>query len=95
MIQVTGAKVNLTEQTVRELLSAIEEAKKITTFTNEPMPDGDIDIETHIKLMRERGEILVKSPHNGIQYAISLEKGQHTQESMGYRLNRQVYVWAG
>ena len=43
MIQVTGAKVNLTEQTVRELLSAIEEAKKITTFTDEPMPDGDMD----------------------------------------------------
>ena len=86
MIQVKQGTVKLTEQTVRELLSAIEEAKKVTTFTNDPLPDGDMDTETFIRLKRERGEILVRSQYSGIEYAIGIEKRPHTQESLGYKL---------
>lgn len=86
MIQITGAKVNLTEQTVHELLRAIEKAKEITTFTDEPFPEGDMDTETHTRLMRERGVIIVKSQYSDIKYHISLEKRPQSQESLGYQL---------
>jgi hypothetical protein len=86
MIYVTGAKVKITEQTVRELLSAIEEAKEITTFTNDPLPDGDMDTEMHLRLMRERGEIVVQSRYSDIEFSIDIEKRPHSQESLGYQL---------
>ncbi len=87
MIKVTGATVNLTEQTVRELLSAIEKAKGITTFTDKPMPEGDMMTAEHLKHMRERGTILVESSHTGIKFSIDIEKRPHSQESLGYMLN--------
>ena len=86
MIQVKQGTVKLTEQTVRELLFAIEEAKKVTTFTNDPLPEGDMGTETFIRLERERGKILVKSLYSGIEYAIDIEKKPQTQESLGYKL---------
>ena len=86
MIQVTEATVKLTEQTVRELLSAVEEAKKITTFTNDPLPEGVMDTGTHTRFMRERGEIAVRSQYDNIEYQIEIEKRPHSQESLGYRL---------
>ncbi len=87
MIQVTKAKVNLTEQTVRELLNAIEKAKEITTFTDKPFPEGDMMTHEHLLHKRERGEILVESEYTGIQYVINLEKRPHSQDSLGYHLN--------
>lgn len=86
MITVQKGVVRLTEQTVRELLSAIEEAKKVTTFINEPIPDGDIENDTYVRLMRERGKITVRSNFCGISYSIGIETTPQTQESLGYRL---------
>lgn len=86
MIEIKAGTVNLTEQTIRELLWAIEEAKKVTKFTDEPLPDGDMGTDTLVKLKRERGTILVKSFYSNIEFSISLEIEPHTQESMGYKL---------
>lgn len=86
MIKVKSGTVSLTEQTVKEIMRAIEEAKKVTEFTDEPMPEGDMDTGSYIRLKRERGTILVKSPFMEIEYSISLETKPQTQESAGYKL---------
>jgi hypothetical protein len=80
MIQVKAGTVRLTEQTVRELLSAIEEAKRITTFTNDPIPDGNTDSETLVRLMRERGVVTVKSEYSDIEFQVDVEKRPKSQE---------------
>jgi len=87
MITVNGGSVYLTEQTVRELLSAIEKAKKVTEFTNDPMPDGDMCEDYHTLLKRERGQITVSSTYSGIKYVIDVEKRPHSMESLGYKLD--------
>lgn len=87
MIKVKAGTVKLTEQTVKELMWAIEEAKKVTKFTEDPMPEGDMDTGSFVKLKRERGTILVKSTYSDIEYSISLEVTPRTQESLGYKLD--------
>ncbi len=87
MIQINEATISITERTVRELLAAIEEAKKVTKFTDEPLPDlDDMNDSTRIGLMRERGTIKVSSRYEYIEYNIALETKPKTQESIGYRL---------
>jgi len=86
MIQIREATVSITEQTVRELLAAIEEAKKVTKFTDKPLPDFDMDESTRIGLERERGTIKVSSRYGNIEYRITLETKPQSQESIGYRL---------
>lgn len=87
MITIKAGTVHITEQTVHELLRAIEEAKKITIFTESPMPDGDMEIDYYIRCKRERGSILVKTPFSDIEFEVSLETKPHTQESLGYELD--------
>lgn len=86
MIKVDKGTVHLTEQTIKEIQIAIEKAKKELTFTNDPMPDGDMDTKTFQKLKAQRGEILVQSSYSGIDFSVSVEKFPHTQESLGYKL---------
>jgi len=85
MIKITSGTIYLTETTVRELIKAIEEAKKITKFTDKPLPDGDMSREDLIREKRKRGHILVKSPYTNIEYEIDLEQRPYS-ESLGYKL---------
>ncbi len=86
MLTIKKGTLKLTEQTVKELMWAIEEAKKETTFTDDPMPKDDMDMDTYYRLKRERGEILVSSEYAPLDFFISLETRPHSQESVGYRL---------
>ena len=87
MIKISDATVEITEQTLRELLKAVEDTKKETTFTNDPIPGGDMNLETYREFKKKRGEILVESRYSPIKFLISLETAKNTQESLGYRLN--------
>ena len=90
-IEVTKGTVKLTEQTVRELLSAIEEAKgKLTPFKedHEPKPNYECDMSDEQRTLElaKRGTVTVKSHYSGVEYQISVEKRPQSQESLGYRL---------
>lgn len=80
------AEIHVSEQTLRELLAAVDKAKEVIQFTDEPMPDGDMDIETFNRCKASRGQIRVYSPY-GETFIVSVEKQPHSQESMGYRLD--------
>ncbi len=86
MIQIEKGVVNITEQTIKELVAAIEKARIETNFSNEPMPNGEMDQETFKAVMRMRGTIFVESEYSGISFKIHLETKPNTQESLGYRL---------
>ena len=86
MIEIEKAQVYITEQTVKELMAAIEKAKEETEFISEPMSDEDMDQETHRAGMRKRGTIFVESRYSRISFKIYLETEPNTQESLGYRL---------
>ncbi len=86
VLTVNKATVTLDEQTVKELVKAIEEAKQTLRFTNDPMPYGDMSENDYIRHKAHRGDILVKSPHSGIAFSISLEIGGNISESAGYEL---------
>lgn len=92
MIEINEAIIHLTEQTLRELLSAVEKAKKDMTFTTELYPKGDMSVETKIKLDRERGKILVESPWSKEKFLISVEINPNTQESLGYKLHESPKI---
>jgi len=85
-IVVKDATVIISEQTVKELVCAMEKAREEIEFTDEPMPDGDMDIENYKRLKAKRGEILVSSYYDNTTFAINLETTSHTQESQGYKL---------
>ncbi len=86
MLTINKGTLKLTEQTVKELMWAIEEAKKETTFTDDPMPNDDMDMDTYYRLKRERGEIFVSSEYAPLDFFISLEVRPNSQESVGYSL---------
>ena len=81
--------INITEQTVKELMKAIEKAKETMTFTDEPMPEGDMSPSDHNRLMAERGQVLVGSEFSTIDFRIDLEVTPNSQESLGYSLEIQ------
>jgi len=90
MIRIKNAELILTEQTVRELVKAIEKAKKETTFITEPTSEKkfacDMTPEQFNLQQRRKGTIRVKSEYSKIEYVIHLEVEPHTQESLGYKL---------
>ena len=86
MLTIKKGTLKITEKTVRELMAAIEKAKAETEFTDEPMPEADMDMDTFYRLKRERGEILVTSKYAPLDFLISLEVQPHSQESVGYKL---------
>ena len=85
-IDLNDATLSFTEQTVREMMNAINKAHKEIDFVNSPMPDDLMSTETFNKLSRERGIITVKSDFTDIKFVITLETKPHTQESLGYKL---------
>ncbi|MFW9871805.1 MAG: hypothetical protein ACFFG0_01800 [Candidatus Thorarchaeota archaeon] len=86
MIIVKNAEIQLTEQTVRELISAIEKVKEEVEFTTDPMSGSDMSEEQFIEEQKKRGIIRVKSSYSKIEFRISLETKPRTQESLGYKL---------
>lgn len=89
MLTIKKGTLKITEQTVKELMWAIEKAKHEITFTDEPMPDGDMDMDTFHQLRAERGEILVTSEYAPLDFLVLLEVRPHSQESVGYTLKRK------
>lgn len=86
MIIAKSAEVRITEQTVRELMRAIEQVKEEVEFTREPMEDCDMSEKQYIEEKKKRGEILVRSSFSKIEFIISVEIKEKTQESLGYKL---------
>ena len=86
MLRIDKGTLRISEQTIIELTKAIEKAKEETSFTDEPMPDGDMDKQTYISLKRKRGEILVSSPYANLDFIITLNVLNQDTESLGYRL---------
>ena len=58
-IKIQKGEITLTEQTLKELLFAIHDAKEITEFTNEPMPNCDMEEETYIYELRRRRKKII------------------------------------
>lgn len=85
MLIIKKGILKITEQTIRELIGAIDKAKDEITFTEDPIPADDMDTETYWKMKAERGEILVTSEFAPIDFLIQLETRPHSQESVGYR----------
>lgn len=88
MITIRKGTLKITEQSVRELMAAIKKAKDEITFTEDPMPNDDMDTETFYRLKAERGEILVTSEHAPLDFLVLLEVRPKSQESVGYKLFR-------
>jgi len=90
IIKINNAEVTLTEQTVKELVKAIEKARKETKFVTEPTSPKkyacDMTPEQFVLKQRTRGIIKVKSQFSKIEFNIYLEVDPHTQESLGYKL---------
>jgi len=88
MIKTRDAEVYMTEQTVKELMSAIKKAKEEVKFIDEPFPKGDISESQYVEERKKRGTIIVKSNFSNIDFVIHLDtcKDRQTQESLGYRL---------
>ena len=86
MIKVDKATVQVSEQTVKEFMKAIEKAKETIEFTDEPIPDGDMSTEMYNRYKAARGEVIVSSPYAPVKFQIAIEKNPHTQESCGYAL---------
>ena len=78
--------IKVTEQTVKELLWAIEKSHKEITFTDEPWPTDDVEDSEFEKLRQRKGYILVKSYYSDIEFLISLETKPQSQESLGYNV---------
>jgi len=86
MITVDKATVKVSEQTIKELVKAIEKAKVAIEFTDEPMPDGDMTTEMYNQYKAARGEIIVSSPYAPVRFKVAIEKCPNSQESYGYAL---------
>jgi len=91
MIKVKSAQVHLNEQTIKELMKAMEQAKTEVEFTNEPIPDGDMSESDYVEEMKKRGRLTVRSLYSPIEYIIRLDtvvitEERSTQESLGYKL---------
>ena len=87
MINVEKAEVELSEQTVRALVRAIDKSKETIDFIDEPMPKGDMSVYQSKVANRERGNITVSSKYSGITYKVRVETRPHSQESLGYELD--------
>ena len=64
MIEVNECTVHLTEQTIKEINKAIAKAhEKISDFSDDSMPEGDMSTDTYIRERAKRGKIFIKSPY--------------------------------
>ncbi|KKN96704.1 hypothetical protein LCGC14_0163480 [marine sediment metagenome] len=87
-IQINAARVLLTETTLRELVAACEQARAEIPFTDDPMPDGDMEMTTYDRERSLRGLIRVQSHGaSAVIFKIALDGTQSGGgESVGYRL---------
>ena len=86
MIRIITGAVMLSEQTLNELVKAVEKARDEIEFTDEPMPRTDMTAEQFVREKARRGEIQVESPHSGISFVIQLPRWDREQERLRYRL---------
>jgi len=90
MIRIKNAEVTLTEQTVKELVNAIEKAKNETKFISKSEYSRkamyDMTPEQYNLLQKSRGQIRVKSEFSRVEFVINIEVNPNTQESLGYKL---------
>ena len=85
-VEIKKATITLTEQTVREIVAAMEKARLGRTFTCDPMPTGDMSSDTYRAEQEKRGVIFVGSEYSPYEFRVLLEVRPHSQESAGYRL---------
>ena len=91
MIKVQQGTVILSEQTLRELLKAVERRKE-TFITDAPMPDYsdvDVDLSTIEEEDYDRGNIYVVSKHSRTSFKIKIENPSspdERSEGLGYKL---------
>ena len=90
-VKVKVCSVLLTKQTLFELKKAVDKAveslaeKGVTEFSNEPMPNYDMDSGTAELEQVKRGIIHVKSPYNvGMSFLVDL---RDNCESAGFDWN--------
>ena len=86
MIKVRDAEVQLTEQTVKEIMNAIMKVKDEVIFTTDLMSSDVMAVDTFHQEQKKRGIIRVKSAYSNIEYVITLEVTPRSQESLGYKL---------
>ena len=72
MIRITAGTVTMSEQTLRELVRAVEKAKDEIEFTDEPMPNEDMETKQFIHEQARRGKIRVESPASEISFVVEL-----------------------
>ncbi len=84
-IKVGVALVTLTETTLKQILAAVEQAREEIEFTDDPMPDGDMDTKTYVRERARRGAIRVGSNYGTVAFEILLNKTQMSCESLDYR----------
>lgn len=86
MIEITAGTVRMSEQTLREILAAVEKAREDIDFTDEPMPKGDMSQDAFIHEKMRRGHLRIESPYSGITFVVEAGPRSHEQESVGYIL---------
>ena len=87
MLEVREAIIKLSEQTVRELISAVDKAKANYAFDETiEIPNHDMTEEAHDNLLFKKGIIKIKSNYSKEWFIVKLETTPQTQESLGYRL---------
>jgi hypothetical protein len=86
MLIIKKGILQISEQTLKELMFAIEKAKKEIQFIKDPMPDYDMSPEQYNMEQCKRGIIHVVSDYAPLDFQINIEVTDHTQESVGYHL---------
>ena len=85
-IRITAGTITLTEQTLGDITRAVEKAKAEIDFTDDPMPEGDMETGDYLHERARRGAIRVESPASAIVFEVTLSRSQFGSESLGYRL---------
>jgi len=83
MINVEKATVKLKESTLKDLLRAVEKARKEIDFTTDPLPDSDMSMEQWKQELKKRGKLTVSNGFSPVVFEIDLEIGPSEEESMG------------
>lgn len=88
-VKTEKATVRMTERTLRQLISEIDRVKTMAmdpdnefSFTKDPMPDADMDMEIRLHEQTRRGKIVLKDQqiHNSASFEIDLEINPSTDE---------------
>lgn len=86
MIDMKVGTIYVSEQTLHELVKAVERAKAEIEFTDEPMGKEDMETQQFVREQARRGQIRIESPSSGISFVIQLPRRDREQESLGYEL---------